>query len=127
MAKKQDARDPVPDEPETTARPARGEEPAGTTKETVNKAAKKKIPSKDTAKKKAAKKTPGEEAGKKTARKKGEAPPVADRPAVGETGGPTEEEIRRRAYEIWEQRGREPGREEAHWIEAERQLREESA
>jgi hypothetical protein len=35
---------------------------------------------------------------------------------------PSPEEISRRAYELWLQEGRPPGRDIAHWVEAERQL-----
>ncbi len=35
---------------------------------------------------------------------------------------PTEEEIRRRAYEIWSARGGEPGHELDDWLQAEREL-----
>jgi hypothetical protein len=35
---------------------------------------------------------------------------------------PTREEISRRAYEIWEQRGRVPGQECDDWLQAEREL-----
>jgi len=38
-------------------------------------------------------------------------------------GGPTEEEIRRRAYEIYLARGREQGHEQENWLQAERELR----
>ncbi|HEX9816382.1 MAG TPA: DUF2934 domain-containing protein [Candidatus Thermoplasmatota archaeon] len=37
---------------------------------------------------------------------------------------PTEDEIRRRAYEIYQSRGGEPGRESEDWAQAERELRE---
>ena len=37
--------------------------------------------------------------------------------------GPTEDEIRRRAYEIYQSRGGEPGRESEDWTQAERELR----
>jgi DUF2934 family protein len=33
-----------------------------------------------------------------------------------------EDEIRRRAYELWEQHGHEPGRENEHWLLAEREI-----
>lgn len=33
-----------------------------------------------------------------------------------------DEEIRRRAYELWEQRGYEPGREHEHWLSAEQEI-----
>jgi hypothetical protein len=35
-----------------------------------------------------------------------------------------DEEIRRRAYELWEQHGREAGHENEHWLLAEREVRE---
>lgn len=38
--------------------------------------------------------------------------------------GPSEEEVRRRAYEIWLARGREHGRDQEDWWQAERELRE---
>ena len=34
-----------------------------------------------------------------------------------------DDEIRRRAYELWEQHGREPGHENEHWLLAEREIR----
>lgn len=33
-----------------------------------------------------------------------------------------DDEIRRRAYELWEQRGREAGHENEHWLLAEREI-----
>jgi hypothetical protein len=33
-----------------------------------------------------------------------------------------DEEIRRRAYELWEQRGHEPGHENEHWLIAEKEV-----
>ena len=36
---------------------------------------------------------------------------------------PTHEEIARRAYEIFEERGRPHGRDQEHWLEAEAQLK----
>ena len=33
-----------------------------------------------------------------------------------------DEEIRRRAYELWEQHGRESGHEDEHWLIAEREI-----
>ena len=33
-----------------------------------------------------------------------------------------DDEIRRRAYELWEQRGREPGHETEHWLLAETEV-----
>lgn len=35
-----------------------------------------------------------------------------------------EDEIRRRAYELWEQHGRVSGQENEHWLLAEREVRE---
>jgi DUF2934 family protein len=35
-----------------------------------------------------------------------------------------EDEIRRRAYELWEQHGRVEGHEDEHWLLAEREVRE---
>ena len=35
-----------------------------------------------------------------------------------------EDEIRRRAYELWEQHGRVEGQENEHWLLAEREVRE---
>ena len=35
-----------------------------------------------------------------------------------------EDEIRRRAYELWEQHGRTVGHENEHWLVAEREVRE---
>jgi len=34
-----------------------------------------------------------------------------------------DDEIRRRAYELWEQHGRESGHENEHWLLAEREIR----
>ncbi len=39
----------------------------------------------------------------------------------------TPEEVRRRAYELWEKRGREHGKHEDDWYKAERELRGKSA
>lgn len=38
------------------------------------------------------------------------------------TTRPTDEEISRRAHEIWIKRGREEGQAEEHWYQAEREL-----
>jgi hypothetical protein len=38
---------------------------------------------------------------------------------------PTEEKIRKRAREIWEDNGRPTGRDEEFWLQAERELQEE--
>ncbi|WP_142847050.1 DUF2934 domain-containing protein [Telmatospirillum sp. J64-1] len=35
---------------------------------------------------------------------------------------PVEEQIRRRAYELWEDQGRPAGREHEHWLQAEREI-----
>jgi hypothetical protein len=37
-------------------------------------------------------------------------------------GAPSSEEIRQRAYELYESRGREPGREEQDWLRAEQEM-----
>jgi len=34
-----------------------------------------------------------------------------------------DDEIRRRAYELWEENGHEAGREQEHWLSAEREVR----
>ena len=58
---------------------------------------------------------------------------IADTPASGATttgnapssvraSGPTRDEIARRAYQLFEERGREPGREWEDWFRAEREL-----
>ena len=38
---------------------------------------------------------------------------------------PTEQEIKRRAYEIWERHGRPEGKEDEFWQQAEQELRNE--
>jgi len=40
-------------------------------------------------------------------------------------GEPTQDEVRKRAFEIYVRRGRQPGREKDDWAQAERELREE--
>lgn len=45
---------------------------------------------------------------------------------VTNPGGPTHEEIRHRAYAIWECAGRPADREMAHWLEAESEVRGET-
>jgi hypothetical protein len=40
-----------------------------------------------------------------------------------ESSLPSEEEIRRRAYQLYEQRGAEPGRDKEDWERAEQELR----
>jgi len=44
-----------------------------------------------------------------------------------EPPAPAREEIARRAYELFQQRGGEPGHEEDDWLRAEQALREERA
>ena len=44
----------------------------------------------------------------------------AEESSVGKPAG--EEEIKRRAYEIYLERGEQPGRELDHWLQAEREL-----
>jgi hypothetical protein len=46
--------------------------------------------------------------------------------ASGTTEG-SQEEVRRRAYELWEQRGRQHGRQEDDWYQAELEIRGKSA
>ena len=48
----------------------------------------------------------------------GNAPSSVERLA----SGPTHDEIARRAYQLFEERGREPGREWEDWFRAEREL-----
>jgi len=45
-------------------------------------------------------------------------------PLKTETAAPSPEAIGTRAYEIWMSRGQEQGHGQAHWFEAERQLRQ---
>jgi hypothetical protein len=45
-------------------------------------------------------------------------------PLKTENAAPSQEAIGTRAYEIWLSRGQEQGQGEAHWFEAERQLRQ---
>jgi hypothetical protein len=42
--------------------------------------------------------------------------------AVERAAGPSRDEIARRAYQLFEERGREPGREWEDWFRAEREL-----
>jgi Protein of unknown function (DUF2934) len=44
-----------------------------------------------------------------------------------ESPAPGQEEIARRAYELFERRGGEPGHEQADWLQAEKDLGEEKA
>ncbi|HLE46863.1 MAG TPA: DUF2934 domain-containing protein [Candidatus Thermoplasmatota archaeon] len=52
---------------------------------------------------------------------------VTSRPATGTTSSgvrvPIDADIRRRAYELYEGRGRTPGHEVDDWVQAERELR----
>lgn len=93
-------------------------------KKAGGKAAKKK-PAKKAARKKPAKKAarkPAKKAaGKKAAKKKG-----AGKKAAKKKRAPTEEEIRRRAHEIYRERGGEHGADEEDWYRAERELAEEA-
>lgn len=59
----------------------------------------------------------------RTTKIKAENKPV-ERPVNGNGFSPTgfEEEIRQRAYELYEQRGRTPGLEEQDWLAAEREV-----
>ncbi len=59
---------------------------------------------------------------RKPAKKRQTSPQKTKPPARGR-GDPSEEEIRRRAYELYEQRGRKPGYEHEDWARAERELR----
>jgi hypothetical protein len=45
----------------------------------------------------------------------------------GERGTGSDEQVRRRAYEIWEQRGRQHGRDADDWYRAESEVRGKSA
>ena len=45
-------------------------------------------------------------------------------PLKTEKAAPSQEAIGTRAYEIWMSRGQEQGHGQAHWFEAERQLRQ---
>ena len=45
-------------------------------------------------------------------------------PSKTEKAAPSQEAIGTRAYEIWMSRGQEQGQGQAHWFEAERQLRQ---
>ena len=38
-----------------------------------------------------------------------------------------QDQIRRRAYELWEQAGREHGRDTEHWLQAEREVNQQPA
>ncbi len=45
-------------------------------------------------------------------------------PSKKEKAAPTRAEIEKKAYEIWLSLGKEPGQDQKHWFEAERQLRQ---
>jgi hypothetical protein len=45
----------------------------------------------------------------------------------GDTTAPSREEIAQRAFELFLQRGGEPGHEQQDWLQAEKNLREEKA
>ncbi|WP_346658797.1 DUF2934 domain-containing protein [Bradyrhizobium sp. 143] len=51
-------------------------------------------------------------------------PPQGGTCALGEfiMGHPTEEQIRKRAFELWEQAGKPEGREDEFWHQAQREL-----
>jgi hypothetical protein len=71
----------------------------------------------------------------KKARKKGSAKPAAKKKGARKTSAkaasrkappePKDEEVRRRAYEIYERRGSEHGRDFDDWLEAEAEVRDE--
>lgn len=62
-----------------------------------------------------------------TSRKGGAASATASETVrVRATVTPTDEQIRRRAFELWERRGRQGGNPEEDWRQAERELRGES-
>lgn len=48
-------------------------------------------------------------------------------PAATSAAAPTREQIQKRAFEIYERRGRQGGREAEDWAQAERELRDEMA
>jgi hypothetical protein len=82
-------------------------------------------PSKGTVARKAApaptKTSPKKAAPKKPAASKPAPKPAPKKPILP----PTNDEIRARAHQIWEQGGRRQGGEKENWLEAERQLRAE--
>ena len=59
---------------------------------------------------------------RKPASKRQTSPQKTKQPAR-DRGDPSEEEIRRRAYELYERRGGAPGYEREDWAQAERELR----
>lgn len=52
------------------------------------------------------------------------APTATTMPTTVETRGPSNEEIQRRAFELFLARGRQHGRAQEDWLTAERELRE---
>ncbi len=123
MAEEPTRDDTGPESGEAAGERQTGEKKAGgkkAAKKTAKKGAKKKTAKKG-AKKKAAKKGAKKKAAKKTARKKG-----AGKKAAKKKRAPTEEEIRRRAHEIYRERGGEHGADEEDWYRAERELAEEA-
>jgi hypothetical protein len=52
----------------------------------------------------------------------GPAPDKTRTPEIQETGLPLEEQIRRRAHEIWLQRGGQSGSDTADWLQAEEEI-----
>ena len=49
--------------------------------------------------------------------------PVAVPPSVSKSNGDLEDEIRQRAYELYEQEGRQEGRDQEYWLRAEAEIR----
>ncbi len=49
--------------------------------------------------------------------------PVAVAPAAFKDNGDLEEQIRQRAYELYEQEGRQEGRDQEYWLRAEAEIR----
>lgn len=49
--------------------------------------------------------------------------PVAVPPAAFHSNGDLEEQIRQRAYELYEQEGRQDGRDQEYWLRAEAEIR----
>jgi len=49
--------------------------------------------------------------------------PMAVPPAAFQANGNVEEQIRQRAYELYEQEGRQDGRDQEYWLRAEAEVR----
>lgn len=49
--------------------------------------------------------------------------PVPVPPAASKTDGNLEDQIRQRAYELYEQEGRQEGRDQEYWLRAEAEIR----